>query len=134
MPICPSLAATVLRQSGRSATMNGTAVARYQDRRKVKAKTLLANGALLTLMFGHFTNDMYGGILPVLYPSAKDRFGLDNAHLGLVTLAYTGASSLSQPFFGYLTDRHGRRWFAPAVLLWGACWVSLYGFAGTFAA
>jgi FSR family fosmidomycin resistance protein-like MFS transporter len=98
----------------------------------VLTKRLLANGALLTLMFGHFTNDMYGGILPVLYPSAKDRFGLENAQLGLVTLAYTGASSISQPFFGYLTDRHGRRWFAPAVLLWGACWVSLYGFAGSF--
>lgn len=97
-------------------------------------RRVLANGALLTLMLGHFTNDMYGGVLPVLYPSAKDRFNLDNAQIGLVTLAYTGASSLSQPFFGYLTDRHGRRWFAPAVLLWGACWVSLYGFAGSYAA
>src|SRR5688572_24532994 len=83
-------------------------------------------------MLGHFTNDMFGGILPVLYPTVKERFALDNAQIGLVTLAYTGASSLSQPFFGYLTDRLGRRWFAPAVLLWGAGWVSLYGFASTF--
>ena len=99
----------------------------------MRAGSILANGALVTLMLGHFTNDMFGGVLPMLYPEAKDRFGIGNAEVGLVTLAYTGASSLSQPFFGYLTDRHGRRWFAPAVLLWGACWVSLYGFAGSFA-
>src|SRR5688500_7461333 len=99
---------------------------------RVKRGHMLANGALLTLMLGHFTNDMFGGVLPVLYPEAKERFGVGNAEIGLVTLAYTGASSLSQPLFGYLTDRHGRRWFAPVVLLWGACWVSLYGFAGSF--
>jgi FSR family fosmidomycin resistance protein-like MFS transporter len=93
---------------------------------------ILANGALLTLMLGHFTNDLYGGVLPVLFPSAKERFNLGNAELGLVTLAYTSASSLAQPFFGHLSDRYGRRWFAPAVLLWGASWVSLYGFAGSF--
>jgi FSR family fosmidomycin resistance protein-like MFS transporter len=69
----------------------------------------------------------------MLYPSAKDRFDLGNGQIGLITLAYTGTSSLTQPFFGYLSDRHGRRWFAPAMLIWGALWVSLYGFAGSYA-
>jgi FSR family fosmidomycin resistance protein-like MFS transporter len=93
----------------------------------------LANGALVTLMLGHFTNDMFGGVLPMLYPSTKERFDLGNGQIGLITLAYTGTSSLSQPFFGYLSDRHGRRWHAPAMLVWGAGWVSLYGFAGSYA-
>jgi MFS transporter, FSR family, fosmidomycin resistance protein len=100
----------------------------------VKTRRLLTNGALVTLMLGHFTNDMFGGVLPMLYPSAKERFDLGNGQIGLITLAYTGTSSLSQPFFGYLSDRHGRRWFAPAMLIWGAVWVSLYGFAGSYAA
>lgn len=92
----------------------------------------LNNAALLTLMLGHFTNDTFAGMLPILVPVMKDRFDLSNASLGLATLAYTSASSLSQPFFGYLSDRHSRRWYASATLIWGAIFVGLYGFAGSW--
>jgi FSR family fosmidomycin resistance protein-like MFS transporter len=99
----------------------------------VKLTRVLANGALLTLMLGHFTNDLMGGVLPMLFPDFKDRFDLDNAAVGGITLAYSSASSLSQPIFGYLSDRFGRRWFVPIPLVWGACFVSLLGFADSFA-
>ncbi|MDP9365376.1 MAG: MFS transporter, partial [Chloroflexota bacterium] len=92
----------------------------------------LANGALLTLMLGHFTNDMLGGTLPLLLPEMKERFGLSNAAVGLVPLAYTGMASLTQPLFGFFSDRYGRRWFASAALLWGASFVALYGFAPSY--
>ena len=92
----------------------------------------LGNAALLTLMLGHFTNDTFAGVLPMLLPVMKERFALSNAALGLATLAYTSAASLSQPFFGYLADRHGRRWYASATLLWGSIFVGLYGFAGSW--
>ena len=36
--------------------------------------SVLRNRPLLTLMFGHFTVDMYVGLLPVLYPLLTDRF------------------------------------------------------------
>jgi len=93
----------------------------------------MSNGALLTLMLGHFTNDLMGGVLPMLFPDIKERFGLDNAAVGLITLAYASASSLSQPFFGYLSDRFGRRWFVSIPLVWGACFVALIGFADSYA-
>ena len=99
----------------------------------VKLTRVLANGALLTLMLGHFTNDLMGGVIPMLYPDFKDRFDLDNAAVGGITLAYSSASSLSQPFFGYISDRFGRRWFVPIPLVWGACFISLLGFADSFA-
>lgn len=99
----------------------------------VKLARVLANGALLTLMLGHFTNDLMGGVLPMLYPDFKERFNLDNAAVGGITLAYSSASSLSQPIFGYISDRFGRRWFVPIPLVWGACFVSLLGFADSFA-
>lgn len=83
-------------------------------------------------MVGHFTNDMLAGVLPILYPLLQDRFNLDNAAIGLVTLAHTSTSSLFQPIFGHVSDRHGRRWFAPATLLWSACFVAAYGFADSF--
>ena len=94
----------------------------------------LRNRAIVVLMLGHFTNDMYGGVLAILYPLMKLRFGLSNAEIGLVTLCYTGVSSVTQPLFGHLADRHFRRWFAPATILWGTVIVSLYGFAPSFAA
>ncbi len=99
----------------------------------MKLARILSNGALLTLMLGHFTNDLMGGVLPMLFPDIKERFGLDNAAVGLITLSYASASSLSQPFFGYLSDRYGRRWFVPLPLVWGGCFVALIGFADSYA-
>jgi len=94
---------------------------------------VVRNPALLTLMFGHFSNDLFAGVLPMLFPVMKDRFDLSNATVGLATLAYTGASSLSQPFFGFLFDRGIRRWYPSAILLWASVFVASYGFAGSFA-
>lgn len=86
------------------------------------------------MMLGHFSNDMLAGVLPTLFPVVKTDFALSNAQLGLITLAFTAASSLTQPLFGYFSDTHGRRWFVPATLIWGATFAALYGFAGSFLA
>lgn len=90
------------------------------------------NRALFVLMLGHFSNDMLGGVLPMLFPLMKLQHGLTNAQLGLVTLAFTATSSLTQPLFGYFSDTHGRRWFVPATLIWGAVCASTYGFVGSY--
>jgi FSR family fosmidomycin resistance protein-like MFS transporter len=60
--------------------------------------------------------------------------GLSNAQLGLVTLAFTATSSLTQPLFGYFSDTHGRRWFVPATLVWGAICAASYGFVSSYLA
>ncbi len=85
-------------------------------------------------MLGHFSNDLFAGVLPVLYPAFKDEFHLTNAEVGLVTLAYSGMASICQPLFGHLADRADRRWYVPAALFWSGIFVSLYGFAGGFGA
>jgi FSR family fosmidomycin resistance protein-like MFS transporter len=90
------------------------------------------NRALVVLMLGHFSNDMLAGVLPMLFPLMKLQYGLSNAEMGLVTLAFTASSSLTQPLFGYFSDTHGRRWFVPAALIWGTICAALYGFAGSF--
>ena len=83
-------------------------------------------------MLGHFSNDMLGGVLPILFPVMKLQFGLTNAQMGLVTLAFTAMASLTQPLFGYFSDTHGRRWYVPVTLIWGATCAALYGFAGSY--
>ncbi len=94
--------------------------------------SVLKNRALVTLAVGHMTNDMFAGVLPILYPLFKDEFGLSNAQIGLLTLAYTGTGSLLQPAFGLLADRVLNRWIASAILLWSTVFVSIYGVVNGF--
>lgn len=91
----------------------------------------LRNRGLVTLMLGHFTVDSYVGLLPVLYPLLIDRFQLNLETVGLVTLAYSGTASVSQPLFGILADRHGTR-FTGLALAWTAATFAAVGFVPTF--
>jgi len=91
----------------------------------------LKNGKLLTLMIGHFTVDSYAGIIPVLFPLLIGRFHLSLATVGLVSLAYTGMASISQPLFGILADRFGTR-FTGIALAWTAATYAVLGFINSF--
>jgi FSR family fosmidomycin resistance protein-like MFS transporter len=93
---------------------------------------VMRNRALAVMMLGHFSNDMLAGVLPLLFPVMKVQFALTNAQLGLVTLAFTAASSLTQPIFGYFSDTYGKRWFVPATLIWGAVCSASYGFISSY--
>lgn len=68
---------------------------------------ILGNRPLMTLASGHFTVDMYAGLLPALYPMLPDRFAIDLTTVGLVTLANSAVSALSQPIFRWIAHRHG---------------------------
>ena len=94
---------------------------------------VVRNRALLTLAFGHFTVDMYAGLLPMMYPLLAGKFALDLKTVGLVSLAYGVGSSLSQPLFGYLADRFGTRYIGLA-LSWTAITFALLGFVPSFGA
>ena len=89
------------------------------------------NRPLMTLMLGHFMIDSYVGLLPVLYPLLITRFDLTLPTVGLISLAYSGVSSLSQPFFGWLADRTGTRRLGWTIL-WTATIFALIGFAPSF--
>lgn len=82
-------------------------------------------------MLGHFSVDMYVGLLPVLYPLLTNRFALDLKTVGLVSLAYSGTAAISQPFFGWVADRYGTR-FIGLALVWTAVMFATIGFAPTF--
>lgn len=86
---------------------------------------------LLALALGHLTVDTYVGLIPVLYPLLIERFALDLRTVGLVSLAYVGTSSLSQPFFGWVADRYGFRVLRFS-LPWTAVVFAGIGFAPSF--
>jgi len=91
----------------------------------------LRNRGLATLMLGHFTVDSYIGLIPVLYPLLIHRFHTDLATVGLVSLAYGGTASLSQPLFGVLADRFGTR-LTGLALVWTAGTFAVVGFVPSF--
>ncbi len=86
---------------------------------------------VLTLILGHFTIDIFVGVLPILYPLLIGRFDLSLGTIGLVSLAHVGAGSLSQPFFGHLADRFGTRHTAVA-LAWTTLTFAAIGFIPSF--
>jgi FSR family fosmidomycin resistance protein-like MFS transporter len=90
------------------------------------------NRPLMTLMLGHFMIDSYVGLLPVLYPLLISRFTLNLTTVGLISLAYSGVSSISQPLFGWLADRAGTRLIG-LTTLWTAAMFAMIGFAPSFA-
>ncbi|GBD15660.1 Fosmidomycin resistance protein [bacterium HR26] len=93
----------------------------------MRAGRLWAWRGLLTFMLGHFTVDLYSGLLPILYALTAQRMNLDNRDIGLLALCYTAASSLSQPLFGYVADRWGGQLLAPLSLAWSSVFVSALG-------
>lgn len=96
-------------------------------------RTLLKNVTLWSLTLGHFSVDLLAGTMPIvigLY--LKDSLQLDLAHIGLMLGAFKLTSSLTQPIFGYLSDRYGGRWFAVGGVLWMAILQGMIGFMPTF--
>ena len=91
------------------------------------------NRGLVTLMLGHFTVDSYVGLLPVLFPLLIHRFALNLETVGLVSLAYSGLASLSQPLFGIIADRYGTR-LTGLALAWTATTFAAAGFVPSFPA
>ena len=96
-------------------------------------RPLLKNVTLWSLTLGHFSVDMLAGAMPIvvgLY--LKESLGLSLAQIGLLLGAFKMTSSLTQPIFGYLSDRYGGRWFAVGGVLWIAVFQGLVGYMPTF--
>ena len=53
-----------------------------QDPHPTTRLDLLRNRPLMTMMLGHFTVDMYSGVIPLLYPLLTDKFDLSLSTVG----------------------------------------------------
>ncbi len=86
--------------------------------------------AILALALIHGVNDMYMGFLPALLPLIVRRLDLTLTGVGLLVSTVTLVSQLSQPLFGYLGDRTGRRVLAiagPLLTTLSMSWLGLVG-------
>lgn len=84
--------------------------------------TLFRNRLYVAVVAGHFGIDMLNSLGPVLLAVLATPFSLSNAQIGLALTMYTFIGALSQPFFGWLSDRlhHRASVLAGLGLLWTA--------------
>ena len=75
---------------------------------------LLFDSLFSSIAFSHLIVDVFNSSRPVLLTY----LGLTETQIALISTVYIWASALTQPFFGWLSDRVGPRWLAAGGVLW----------------
>ena len=91
-------------------------------------RSVLLNQKLWALTLGHLTVDLYSGAMPVVMIFLQSSLNLSLEQIGTVFGLYALCSSLSQPLFGYASDRWGGRLFVAGGVLWMAVIQGLVGY------
>ncbi len=92
-----------------------------------------ATGLALLVALAHGVNDAYASFLAPLLPRIMDKLGLSVALAASLAMILSIASSMVQPLAGYLSDRYGRRVFIALGPILSGVFLSLIGWAPTFA-
>ncbi|MFZ3102186.1 MAG: MFS transporter [Desulfitobacteriaceae bacterium] len=80
------------------------------------------------LSLAHTLNDLYSNYIPQLLPFLVALTpGFTATRAAILVSAFTLTSSFTQPLFGYLSDRQGKRWLLYIGTLWMAIMLSLTG-------
>src|SRR5215813_12913920 len=89
----------------------------------------------LSLLAGaHCAVDLYASFFTPLLPLLIAKFHLSLTLVGLLVAFGSMSSSLTQPFFGWWSDRLRRPWFVAFGPLMGALFLSAVGAAPNYAA
>ena len=75
---------------------------------------LLFDSLFSSVAMSHFMVDVFNASRPVLLTY----LGLTETQIALYSAIYVWVSALTQPFFGWLSDRVGPRWLAAGGVLW----------------
>jgi FSR family fosmidomycin resistance protein-like MFS transporter len=76
--------------------------------------SLLLNSLFSSVALSHLMVDVFNSARPVLLTY----LGLSETNIAIISTIYIWTSALTQPFFGWLSDRVGPRWLAAGGLLW----------------
>jgi FSR family fosmidomycin resistance protein-like MFS transporter len=75
---------------------------------------LLFDSLFFSVALSHLIVDVFNSSRPVLLTY----LGLTETQIALTSTIYIWASALTQPFFGWISDRVGPRWLAAGGVLW----------------
>ena len=76
--------------------------------------SLFLDSIFSSIALGHFMVDTFNASRPVLLTY----LGLSESQIALFSTIYIWASALTQPIFGWISDRTGPRWLAAGGVLW----------------
>ena len=79
---------------------------------------LILDSLFSSIALGHLMVDLLNGSRPVLLAFLSGPLGLTNANIALISTLYVWTASITQPIFGWLSDRFGPRWLATGGLFW----------------
>ena len=82
--------------------------------------SMLRDATFMAVALAHLAIDLLNAQRALLLAFWSTTLGLTNTIIGLVSMLYTFAASLSQPVFGYLADRFGPRGLAAGGVAWMA--------------
>ena len=71
-------------------------------------------GSILLMSAAHAVTDLPQGALLVALPFLKAKFALTYTQTSVIILVQSLTSSISQPIFGYFSDKKSRPWLMPA--------------------
>ena len=87
---------------------------------------LLRTPTFLAIALSHLSVDSLNGHVGIILAALSGPLGLTNASLGLLATLYFMTNALTQPLFGWLSDKYGARWFVAGGVLWMAIFFSLF--------
>jgi MFS family permease len=82
--------------------------------------SLFLDSIFSSIALSHFMVDTFNASRPVLLTY----LGLSEWEIALFSTIYIWTSALTQPFFGWISDRMGPRWLAAGGVLWMAVFYS----------
>ena len=88
--------------------------------------------AIVSLSASHFVNDAYSNFLGPMLPLLVIKLGLTITQAGWLGAILAVSTSFTQPFYGYLSDRFVKRFFAVFSPLITAVFMSCIGLAPNF--
>jgi MFS transporter, FSR family, fosmidomycin resistance protein len=88
---------------------------------------------MAVLVVGHAVDDIYQGAVPALVPFLVAERAYGYLAAAGITLAATLISSVVQPVFGLLTDRHGLPWLVPVGMTVAGAGIGLSGPPSSYA-
>lgn len=85
------------------------------------------------LATGHLCVDVCQGAVPAMLPFLVSQRGYSLSAASALVLAVSFSSSIVQPIFGYVSDRHSLSWLMPGGLILAGVGLGVSGFAHTYA-
>jgi FSR family fosmidomycin resistance protein-like MFS transporter len=91
-----------------------------------------ATRSLFLTALGHLTIELSSNYLPVLYPLLIAALQLSYSEVGSIALVAGVSTSLTQPLFGWVSDRWHPHLIIVASVFWNGLLMALVGFSGSY--